>query len=334
MIKNPDIKSIKNAVKKYKRKFARAVIKNEYPVLENINIINSFVLPSTYTVFRLFNKYFFLNKMLKKIDSYQLKNPVVIWYIPNKATLEIIEYINPSILIYDCVSNYTGLKGVPRDTSKIEDDLIKKSDILIADSDFLVNKLRTMKNNVHQIMPGVNYDLFSEANTGVVKDIKTVCYFGGIRDDRIDIELLLNLTKKLKDRQFLIIGPVNSPLPEFPENTQFTGRVPHKDLPSYLKKCDCIILPYRINEFTEGIIPAKFFEAFASGKPVIATSLSNFRPYSDVMILAETAEEFSTAIKNIEEFENKDKYKKRLAMAQQKSWDMQCRSFLNLIVRK
>lgn len=327
MVKNPDLKHF---LKRLKRKFSNKKNK-DYDLLNNLKVIRPLIMPSTNTIFRIINNKILLKRLLKKFDSLLLQSPIIICYIPNQTTLDIINHIKPSLVIYDCVSNYTSLKGIPKDTQNIEDELIEKSDIVTADSDYLIKKLKAKRNEVVQIMPGVDYELFSHANIGPVKKIKKICYFGGIREDTIDIDLLFNLTNKLKNFEFLFVGPVNSDIPDFPANCKFVGKVPHSELPLKIKHYDCILLPYKINDFTQGVIPSKFYEAFATGKPIIATPLDNFMPYKDIIILAQNVEEFVNAIENIEMYESDNKFKKRISVAKENSWEKQCCRFLNLI---
>jgi glycosyltransferase involved in cell wall biosynthesis len=106
---------------------------------------------------------------------------------------------------------------------------------------------------------------------------------------KTDIELLAKVSYSYRLR---IIGRVRVPLPPMGEPTEVVGVVPHPELPRYLEDADVLLLPYRVDEFTRGILPAKTFEYFATGKPVVSTNLPSLIPYQELVYLSHTHEEF------------------------------------------
>ena len=108
----------------------------------------------------------------------------------------------------------------------------------------------------------------------------------------------------------------------------------HEKLPGILAECDCLILPYNINKLTDGIMPAKMFECFATGKPVISTPIKNLKKYKDLIILAETQEEFVDAVRNAGRRDSREKYEKRLKLAISRSEEHEYDGFMGPILEK
>lgn len=298
---------------------------------DNIDIIAPFALPSSNKFFCWIN----LEICLKILSGFLRKrltekNPIVWCYLPTRSSLDLINLIKPSLLVYHCVSNFIDDPYSPKDIGIVERELLNRADTVICDSDFLYSEKRKIRKDVIQILPSVNYNLFKKTNTGMIKNpIKRVCYFGGINKVNINFNILKSIA--LAGFELWIVGPVRSKLPKLPSNVKFFGMVEHEELPQYIRKCDCLILPYNVNEFTKGVIPAKFFECFATGKPIISTPIPNFMPYKDIIIIKSTPEEFVQAIKNIEQFENEEKYNRRIEIAKNNSEEKQFDRLLKII---
>jgi len=286
----------------------------------NLTIISPLVLPSTLRFLRKINRLVFIPSLVKSIQKQGVLNPVVINYLPTQTSIDTMTLLQPGLTVYDCVENFPAYPGVPKDTAYIEEKILKSSDLVFTDSEFLYLKAKSMREDVERILPGVDYELFQRADTGPFKgSIRSLCFFGGINARRIDFDLLMNIANS---GNFTIdmIGPVDSRIPSFPGNVVFHGPVPYAELPEYLKKTDAFIFPYRLTDFTRGIIPAKLFECFATGKPVIATPLPSFQLYSDLIHTGENTEELVEIIHNMRSLEKEGSYHKRKKAAQKSSW--------------
>jgi glycosyltransferase involved in cell wall biosynthesis len=55
------------------------------------------------------------------------------------------------------------------------------------------------------------------------------------------------------------------------------GVRPYADLPGYLQHADVLVVPHRINPFTESLDPIKAREFQAVGRPVVSTPVAGFR---------------------------------------------------------
>ena len=197
----------------------------------------------------------------------------------------------------------------------------------------LRQKKALRENDIYLSTDGVNFKIFQKANTGFFNGIpKRICYFGGLNKQRINIGIIQEVAEV--GFEIWIIGTVRDNLPKMPDNVKFIKSVDHDVLPDYLKQCDCFILPYNINEFTDGIFPAKINECFACGKPIISTPIKNLLQFKDIIIFAENGAGFVESLKSLDKLESREKYNRRIEIAKSFSEEHQFDFFLDLIVKK
>jgi glycosyltransferase involved in cell wall biosynthesis len=336
--RNPGIKDIPRIIERLIRfavkKSQRKTAKTESRVPENLIIVSPLVLPATLKIYRKINKRLFIPFLARLVSSRGLRNPIVLNYLPNQTSLDLIGKLRPSLSIYDCVQNWPQYPRVSKDTEVIEKEIIRAADVVFTDSLFLENKIKPIRSDVQRILPGVDFDHFQVADTGRwPKKIRTLCYFGGINEIRIDFGLLKEIASG-NTLEIHMIGPVKSRIPRLPGNIIFSGELSYQELPKYLRAFDCLILPYKVTEFTKGIIPAKLFECFATGKPILASPLPSFYEFSDFIYIAENAREFLKIIENIRVLETEEKYEQRKELARHNSWESRFQEMATAIHNK
>ncbi|WP_193369757.1 glycosyltransferase [Pelagibius marinus] len=79
------------------------------------------------------------------------------------------------------------------------------------------------------------------------------------------------------------------------DNVHFLGVKNRREIPAYLHGCDILSLPF--NASCVGF-PTKLYEYLASGKPVISWNAETMSPYSEMVHIASTCEEWSAAIED------------------------------------
>ncbi len=315
-IANPSLSDIGRII--FKRYLGVGVEGN--PVPEGLVRIKPLILPPTYRIFRALNRLFFIPPVARGLLKEGFEGAIVIAYPPTHTTLSLIDRIKPSLLIYDCVSYFKEYPGAPADIEDTEQQLIEKSDLVLADSDFLYERLKGRAKRLVQLPPGVDFQHFQKADKGPLRELKKLCYFGTL-DFRIDLELIKEVARIFPDKEIVFVGRVKEDPGALPANVILTGYVSPERLPEKIRDCDCIIWPYRALEFCKGIIPAKFFEALATGKPVVAIGLPVFEKYRDYLYVAKDRKEFIEILKRLPELEDENRRRKRLELAKQNSWE-------------
>lgn len=267
-----------------KDRFKKLLFKRDARVHNGLKIISPVLLPSTYKIFRRINELVFIPLLYNKIryfSSYAIDDSIAIFYAPTHTNLIFTEYYKDCVKIYDCVSNFSAIEGMPADTYLIEEKLINSVELVSVDCQFLFDKLKKMKESVKIIPPVVDFHLFSNSMSPLSLSIKCLLYYGYADTKKIDY----NLLNRLVDigYKITIVGVVEeSQLLD--DRICIKKTVKPQELINYIEHADALLLPYNINDYTNGIIPAKIFECFASGKYVVSTGFYNLKPYMDIVI--------------------------------------------------
>lgn len=302
------------------------------PRPDNVEIINPSSLPDINEVFEHINTVVFVPLLLRRIRPLLTRKTysVVISYLPFPTPTALAEGISPNLLIYACQTNWEADQWVKRGWLR-ETELFQKADTVLADSQYLYEHAIRHHSNVRRLPAMVDFDLFhriarerfSHKPEGPVR----CCYFGGV-GSRIDVELLGKVSWEYTLR---IIGALRVPMPPLAESAELIDTVPHSQLPEFLRDVDVFLLPYRVNEFTKGILPAKIFECFATGKPVVSTYLPSLLPYEGLLYISQTHEEFLANIERAVD-EPEEKREQRIAVARENTTDRWMNELSNWIL--
>jgi len=109
-------------------------------------------------------------------------------------------------------------------------------------------------------------------------------YVGSLHDSRLDLELVIELAQAIDALSFVLVGPdsLSSSARDslIAANVRLLGPRPYADVPGYLQHADVIVVPHRVDAFTESLDPIKAYECLAVGRPVVATPVAGFRELS------------------------------------------------------
>jgi glycosyltransferase involved in cell wall biosynthesis len=175
----------------------------------------------------------------------------------------------------------------------------------------------------------VDYDLFNRAysNTDSNALAQRVCFFGTMGAYWFDFDLVKSIAEAGFRVSLIGCSLAQHGLLDHP-NVAHTPPVSHAELPTLLKPMDALLIPYKINEFTQGVFPNKVYECLATGKPVIATPLPDLQgELSKYVYLASDAEEFIDVLQRLPALETQERVQSRLALARENSWERRLDSF-------
>ncbi|HXS99804.1 MAG TPA: hypothetical protein VN915_03965, partial [Elusimicrobiota bacterium] len=272
-----------------------------------LKVISPQALPPTNGLFRRLNASIFVPRIMRKLHAAGLReNPIVIVYFATATTLALIDALRPSKLVYDYASNFRGHPDAPRDYMAQEAELLKRTDLVVCDSNFLYEQKKAEHRNVVQLHQGVDEKFLSAKPPA--PDYRKFVYYGTWVPD-----LNPDYLQALADAGFdvSLSGFVKGPLPPFPH----LPPVPKEKLLERLEGFDVFLLPHRINSFTVGVIPAKIYECLAMGRPVIAAPLPSLAPYKDLLYIAETPEDWVRVARGLPKTETPELRAKRIALA-------------------
>lgn len=322
--RNPTVSDIPRIISRIRKAF----LKKEPTAkrgMSLVEVVSPLVLPSTNIIFNFINRMLFTPKLVKSIKSRLAVDSevVIIAYPPTQTTLDLISSLRPGSVIYDCVSNFAAVPGMPKSVGVDESRLIERADVVVVDCDFLLEKHKKSSKNIVQIEPGVDSEKFCTSQR--VKKIKKICYFGLV-SEKIDCNLLYDL--RAAGFEVDIIGEDRVGL-DASRLSNIIEPVQHEKLPQVLASYDALILPYVDSEYSKGVIPAKFFECFATGLPVIATDRNNFRRYRKALITGATNADIIRSVKSFTDTE--DDRAMRLEIAKNNDWSIKIDNFNRLM---
>jgi len=145
-------------------------------------------------------------------------------------------------------------------------------------------KSRGRRREVELIPNGVDVELFrdpqprpSDLPSGPV-----ALYPGVLHEDRLDLELCVDLAMSRNDICLVFVGPdalrssTSARLRNL-ANVHVLGARPYTSVPSYLQHADVLVVPHVRSPFTESLDPIKAYECLAVGRPTVATPVAGFR---------------------------------------------------------
>lgn len=241
------------------------------------------------------------------------------------------ELLKPALSIYYSRDNLMVYKYWYRHGHLLEPELMKKSDLVVANSGYLANYAKQYNPHSYNVGQGCDLSVFDpDKPLGIPKDIGAVKrpiigYIGAILNTRLDLDLLLELSRRKKEWSFVFVGKADedfdrSALKQY-DNVHFLGLKEERLLPAYLAQFDVAINPQRINGYTIGNYPRKIDEYLAMGKPVVATETITMDFFRDFTYLGKSIEDYIALIEKALKENNPDLQKQRIQFARTHTWE-------------
>ena len=296
----------------------------------NLTVYSPLVAPPTYGAFRRINRRLFVPRIIRNLRSLVGPAPVVMAFTPTRTTLDLVSRLEPRLVWYHCVLNYTEISGTPADMGETELRLLEVADTVTVDSGFLKEKHHRVRPDMIHIPSGVDFELFRRADTGPLEAPARILYYAGAADDR---RFDYDLVREIAGAGFTVrmLGTLSKPSFARTPGIEYLGEVPHKALPQHLSKADALIIPYKITSFSKGTFPAKTYEYLATGKPVVATPLPDLEPLAKHIRLGDGAEEFVGILRRLHESETRENVCARVELARENSWEARFARFEEIL---
>jgi glycosyltransferase involved in cell wall biosynthesis len=157
--------------------------------------------------------------------------------------------------------------------------------------------------------------------------------FFGLIEAWIDLELIAYLAKSRPQWTFLMIGHLavdGSAVKNLP-NVILAGPKPYPTLAEWARAFDVAIIPYRRTRQVVNSNPLKLREYLATGKPVVGVSIPETSRFGDCVRLADSPEEFLSAIENALSSDTPGDTQRRMATVAGMSWDARVEEILAVI---
>ena len=242
------------------------------------------------------------------------------------------ELLKPAISIYYVrdymlAVNYWKLHG-----TKLEPELIKKSDLCVANSTYLTDYCKKYNDKSFYVGQGCELEIFTgyDHQKAAPLDIAILSkpiigYVGALQSIRLDIALIEHLALQRPDWSIVLVGPEDdefkaSKLHEY-KNVYFLGPKNPDMLPDYIAAFDVCINPQLVNQVTIGNYPRKIDEYLAMGKPVVATLTDAMSVFAEHTYLCKTKEDYVDAIAKALRDDSDQKKQQRVAFASSHTWE-------------
>ena len=239
----------------------------------------------------------------------------VLW-IGHPRLYSITKLVNYKILVYRMSDDVAEYEYEPKTVNQIEAKICSKADIVFATAQRLIDKARQNADNVYYLPNGAQFEFFNEPNLIIPPDLKKIpkptILFLGIINDRLDFNLLQNLTDRLLDYSFVFVGPafgtprVKNGVAKLAEkeNCHFLGSRSFFQIRRYMQHSDVGLIPFVSNDLTNAMSPIKLFQYAASGLPIVAARLNEIDYLNSPAMLYDNLDECVDLIINA--VENKE----------------------------
>ena len=213
------------------------------------------------------------------MDVVYYKDPIVINFLPTILNNELLNLINPQLNVYYAANDFGTQKGTEK-ILKSESFTINKANINFATSNQILDKIKKYSEKAFFFPAAIEEKKFRDIKGRMPKIFEKlkspiIGYLGNFTDV-FDIKLMEDLIENSPEINFLFIGDLNLYDSRFNKletftNCHFAGEIDNNLVPLFLKHLDVGIIPYHVNEFTNGVYSSKLNEYLALGLPVVTT---------------------------------------------------------------
>jgi UDP-galactopyranose mutase len=274
-----------------------------------------------------------LHDMVQRLIVENNIHQFVAWYYTPMA-LDFTRHLRPLAVVYDCMDELSAFKGAPQCLTKRERELFQIADLVFTGGQTLYEAKRNQHHSVFAFPSSIDREHFMQARTARSEpaDQEKIPHprlgFFGVVDERFDVELLDEVSRRRPDWQFVIIGPVvkiDAEILPKRENIHYLGGKSYQELPAYIAGWDVALLLFAQNESTRFISPTKTPEYLAAGKPVVSTPIRDVvYPYGQMGLvrIANNADEFVAATEALLQETNRKQWLKKVdEFLATMSWD-------------
>jgi glycosyltransferase involved in cell wall biosynthesis len=236
------------------------------------------------------------------------RRPLLYSFVP--ASAWVADRLGCEQVVYHCVDEYAAFAGAGPEIALLEEELIRKSDLVITCSNPLYQAKSRLHPNTVLVRHGVEHAHFARALETLPEpeDLRglprPLFGFHGLIAEWVDLDAVARVADAFPQGSVVLLGDVNNADREALKNlntrsnVRLLGRKPYEQLPAYCRQFAVALLPFRLNELTVHANPLKLREYLAAGLPVAATNLPECAALAGQgVFLARAAEQFPDAVR-------------------------------------
>ncbi len=273
-----------------------------------------------------------------------------LFWVYHPQYIAILKTLHPSLICYDCVDEFAEYPNVVKRKQQIfqqEQELIREADLVFTTSPHLYSTRKKLNSSTYYLPNAAEVEHFSKAlsqETVIPQDFMHISspiigFVGAVSTYKLDIPLLRFMADAHPEWHIVLIGPIgegeeNTDMSELQhcQNVHILGSRSYATLPDYLKKFDVCMIPYHINQYTQGVFPMKFYEYMATGKPIVTTALPSLLEFESLVRIAHSHEEFVSAVEQV--LQHDPNREARLQEVQGHTWEARTRQIMDLITER
>ncbi len=234
-----------------------------------------------------------LHELLQSwLQQRQLK-PAVAW-LSTPMALGLVRALSVRALVYDCGDELGGFSGAPPELPRLEAELLRSADVVLAASSSLArSRACTGQRVVHHVGNGVQrWQAVSgppgcsdwaawEARQAQGHLNGPRLGYAGVMDERLDTALLDALAQARPNWQFIMLGPVlKIPAANLPcrPNIHWLGEQASATIPAFMAGWHLGLIPFVEHALTTRSHPLKALEYLSAGLPVVSTPIHDLVP--------------------------------------------------------
>lgn len=297
-------------------------------ILESVNQVKS---ASLFNLVNGVNNKRFSKSILRAVKQIGFDEFIIINDNEVYNGLGIKDLVKPSLYVYYIRDKLSAMKYWKLHVGRVEPSLIKSSDVVVANSEYLSDYAAEFNPHSYYVGQGCDVTHFltrppQSDIDAMLKDIPgpIVGYMGAINAERLDIGLIEGIATRMPDYSFVFIGIEDDTFKQSSlhqlKNVYFLGKKDFSELPAFLYGVDVTINPQAMNEITIGNYPRKVDEYLAAGKPVVATKTHAMNPFREHVYLGESVDDYVTLIPKAIAENNATKAAARRDFALEHTW--------------
>lgn len=271
----------------------------------------------------------------------RVDKPIFIIYQPHNLAFakKLSSMFGKSLVCYDLTDDWSEfintIEWGKQEFIELENLVIKQADAIFTVSEKLFQKAKSINSNTYYLPNATSYKNFNRVTQNIeiapqISQIREprIGYVGKITPWRIDFELIRYVAKSKPDWSIIMIGPIHPEAKDLvndlrkSENIFILGSKNYYSLPEYMKGFDCCIIPHLIDPLTESMDPIKLYDYMATGKPVVATALTEAKKFKDIIKIGNSYDEFLSFLDDsIKQKPSEETIGRQLETAQENSWE-------------
>jgi glycosyltransferase involved in cell wall biosynthesis len=261
---------------------------------------------------------------------------IVIAFLPTPLMRSVIAALRPELVVYYRIDRIAETSPAARWIGDHDRRMAAEADVVLVTAPGLRDDVAPFARRVEMLESGVRCDAFAEARRrrddahhafddggGIVAG-----FVGSLREST-DVALLEAAADLAPDITFVLAGPQFTSVRDLAAkpNVRIFGAMPHANVPAFFVRFDVGLLPYVIDGYTAGVMPAKLKEYLAAGVAIVSTPLPAVRAFAEthpgLITFAADAESFVAAIRSAAAADASAEIPRRLAVARAFDWTAQ-----------